>query len=132
MTKLYERTKQMSAEDPWWKPEKDGDYVEGTIVRIHPTRGEDGEERAIYRLRQDDGSHILFSCGPTKWIHLHRRIEELSPRLRDRLCIIYCGIKPGKKVKLFKVDLDRAEHAEAGDGAALAKMQSDRDDNLPF
>ncbi len=127
MTRLYERTKQISVDDPWWKPEKDGDFVEGTVIRIHPTRGEDGEERTVYRLRQEDGNHILFSCGPTKWIHLFRRIEELGPRLHDKLCIIYCGIKPGKRVKLFKLDLDRAEPAEAEDGADISE-NSDQED----
>lgn len=132
MSRLYERTKQMSVEDPWWKPEKDGDFVEGAIVRIYPTRGEDGEERTIYRLRQEDGTHILFSCGPSKWIHLHRRIEELGPRLHDRLYVIYCGIKPGKRVKLFKVDLERLESAEVTDRAALSEMEPDIDDNVQF
>ena len=127
MTKLHERTKPKSVEDPWWIPKKDGDFVEGVIVRIHPTTWEDGEERTIYRLRLDDGSNILFSVGPKKWIHLYRKLEELSPRLHDRLCIIYCGIKSGKRVKLFKVDLDRAEPAEAEDGADISE-NSDQED----
>ena len=127
MSKLYERTKQMSAEDPWWKPENEGDFIEGAIVRFHPTRGEDGEERTVYKLRQEDGTNILFSCGPTKWIHLYRRIEELDLRLRDKICIIYCGIKPGKRVKLFKLDLERAEPAEAEDGADISE-NSDQED----
>ena len=130
MSKLYERTKKMSPEDCWWNPKQDEDFVEGTIVRIRPTRREDGEERIIYRLRQDDGDHILFSCGPTKWIHLYQRLEELGPRLHDRICIIYCGIKPGKRLKLFKVDLDRAEPAVDEDGADISE-NSDQE-NLQF
>ncbi len=130
MRKLYEKSKQTAAEDQWWKAEREGDFVEGVIVRIRPTRGEDGEERTVYRLRQEDGSPILFSTGPKKWIHLHQKLEELAPCLHDRICVIYCGIKSGKRTKLFKVDLERAEPTETGDGADIPEIHSDGDDNL--
>ena len=86
-----------------WKPEKDGDFVEGVLIAVEKDVGEN--KSFLYTIEQSPSNYINI-WGSTI----------LDPRMRlaligDKIRITFKGLgekKGGKQApKIFKVEVDR-------------------------
>ena len=98
----------METEQEWkstdpkpWKPEAEGDTIQGKLVRKREKGGKFDSE--AYTIENDDGLHVVF--GTTV---LEDRMKLLQPG--DLVKIVFKGTKEsdkGNDTKLFAVDFKR-------------------------
>jgi len=51
----------------WWKPEKIGDRIWGTLIETHQKEGRDGfEPQTVFVLKQQDGTIIKYGVANSK------------------------------------------------------------------
>lgn len=106
-----------------------GDTVIGTITAIRKQRFEDkGEVTYAPQIDLDtaDGERTL-TAGAVK---LRQLFIEQRPEVGDRIKVTHTGV--AGRVKLFTLDVKRAEMAKAAPAKAARKPAPVEDDNIPF
>jgi hypothetical protein len=115
MGRLLERAQEMSARN-YWKPEKAGDGIEGTVVEINRDIGKfhstdfviEGEDRQRWTLSVPKDSVLA------------RRIAEDFPTVGDAMAVLYMGVPSGKKYKSWRIVVEHGKvpRPEGEDGAS--------------
>lgn len=96
--------KEISTED--WKPKKDGDFIEGILVRVQPDVGIN--KSMLYSIENAEGVWNVWGSAI-----LDSRMALVH--VGDKTKITYKGLakesKKGKNpAKIFKVEVDRDEY----------------------
>ena len=85
-----------------WKPENEGDFIEGIFVRAEEDVGHKGS--TLYHLEVEEKQISIWGCTV-----LDQKMVFVKPA--DKIRITYKGLgekQPGKNpAKLFKVEIDR-------------------------
>jgi hypothetical protein len=110
------------AEATFWKPTKEGDGVEGRIVKIVRDAGKYHSD--FYHIETDDGVQVVAG-GSTV---LGQRLSDQQLEVGDSIGILFLGEKTSKSGQVFKdwsVAADKANKPLDGGG-------NPPDDDLPF
>ena len=88
-----------------WKPENDGDFIEGVLINKIP-ENKPNKMSAKYRLETKQGAFMFWGCAT-----LDERMDFVS--VGDIIKVTYCGQKDLEKCR--KLNLYKVERYENGD-----------------
>src|SRR5262245_19395754 len=108
---LLDRAREQS-ETTFWKPQKEGDGIEGEIVKILRDAGKYHSD--FYHVKTDDGIQIVAG-GSTV---LGQRLNDHQLEVGDRVGILFLGEETSKGGQVFKnwsVVSDKVEQQNGGE-----------------
>ncbi len=109
MGTLLDKAREMSAAISW-KPKDVNDGIEGVIVAIKKFKGHKFETTS-YFIETDEGEKSIISVNSDTV--LAAKVDDVKPRVGDRLAILYLGIPKGKSYKNWEV---LCEHQSPANG----------------
>lgn len=88
-----------------WKPEKEGDFIEGELVNMGESQGKYGPQTTI-TLQQDGAGYAMIYCNES----LKREVTEAKAKEGDQIAIVFRGAMKtakGRPFKLFSVAVSK-------------------------
>jgi hypothetical protein len=127
MGKLIDRAKK-EIDTVVWKPEHEGDGIEGTLTNIR--RG-DKYDSMHYHIHCEDGIDRVVMAGADTVLGGLLTHEHLQ--IGDEVAVVFLGEKESKNGRRYKSWAVASEkHHKENDGAATHANGADADDSIPF
>jgi hypothetical protein len=108
MGTLLDKARAMAAAISW-EPKEVNDGIDGVVVAIKRFKGHKFETTK-YFLETEEGTKVVSVNSETV---LASNVDDVKPRVGDKLAILYLGIPPGKSYKNWEV---LCQHQAATDG----------------